>query len=556
MKEGHQGTGIAPEALQDTLDASTNGGAKGQSQFPTPLWFARLVTEPLTQLRGTIVDLTSGNGQLLIGAANSSTRTLLGVDVDPVRTLSNERELSVTKIVADICKAGQLLDEVNWRADLFVLNPPFDCHWSKDALKFLETCEVPQVRLSYRHEDLRLPKGRIDSTVATLAMAIHFMSDRGEGVMIGNADTLDRLIMNSGAPHKFLADHVWHYAKLKGNPMTGSDTGNFGAQLTTGIIWFAKAHCRGCGPAGAGLKGVFDGDGNRNVEIHEDSESLTNSLKGIRHRRIGPVIGVPTNYCEDTRRLFNAVKEEYGPRFNGAQSHYNIWLEAGKIKTHLSLFEERSVKIDKAKAVALHTLNGQSPMQLVMQRAQRTELLNTVNGGVWKVDPNLPIQIDECIAEYNSVRAPLYTLSDVQRLGYLDESDMIRCKKDMFDPKTKMLLFCEGLDYPIRTQSITVQRIIWKSNPVGVMNEFLRTGHELAIFIKSSAGDERAFMDARLLRQKGVTVEDVKVDFVLSELIETFDIPEVPDVAACKPKPFAAVKENLQAIEDFVAKLN
>ena len=547
MKEGHQGTGISAEALQDTLDASTNSAMKGQSQFPTPLWFARLVSEPLCQLRGTIIDLNSGNGQFLIGAANDTTRTLLGVDVDPVRTLSNERELSVTKIVGDVCKAGQLFDEVNFRADLFVLNPPYDCHWSRASLKFLENSDLPQVRIGYRGIDPRLPKGTIDSTVATLAIALSFLSERGEGVLIGNADTLDRLLFQSGSPHKYLADHVWHYAKLKGNPMTGSDSGNFGVQLTTGVVWFARSHSAGLSKSIA-ERAACD-------HVFEDADELAASLKGIRRKRIGQIVGMPAHYHADTRRLFNAVKEEYGPRFNGTHSHYNIWLQDGKIKTHLSVFEERSIKIDKEKAIALHTLNGQSPMQLVMQRAQRTELLNTVNGGVWKVDPALPLQIDECIAEYNSVRAPLYTLSDVQRLGYLDESDMIRCKRDMIDPKTKRLLYREGVDYPIRTQSISVQRVLWKPNPTGVMNEFLRTGHELAIFIKDATGSERAFMDARLLREKGVTVEDVKVDYVLSELIETFEIPEVPDVAACKPKAFAAVKENLRSIEEFIGRM-
>ena len=79
--------------------------------------------------------------------------------------------------------------------------------------------------------------------------------------------------------------------------------------------------------------------------------------------------------------------------------------------------------MDKAAAAALRGLNGRQPIQLVVQRSQRQALLDAVKGPcgrppVWRVDPALERAVETAIVEYNRVRAPLYPLPTIQRLGH------------------------------------------------------------------------------------------------------------------------------------------
>jgi|GEM_PF-4253768 len=99
-------TSIAPSALQAVLDSAPNAHLKGQAQFFTPIPFARDIAQHLPRYRPLILDLTCGNGQLLAGAANGSTRYLLGCDIDPC-PLAKPRaaehpNLSQSKITLDL----------------------------------------------------------------------------------------------------------------------------------------------------------------------------------------------------------------------------------------------------------------------------------------------------------------------------------------------------------------------------------------------------------------------------------------------------------------------
>ena len=97
---------------------------------------------------------------------------------------------------------------------------------------------------------------------------------------------------------------------------------------------------------------------------------------------------------------------------------WNISLRPdGTIKTDLSLFDTKSCRVTKEEAESLFSLEGRQPMQLVMQRQQRAHLEKAAFGKTWRVDPKLQEAIKEAVVEYGKVRAPLYALSVVQRLG-------------------------------------------------------------------------------------------------------------------------------------------
>ena len=77
---------------------------------------------PLCHYRPHIVDLNCGNGNLLVAASRRS--RLVGCDIDP-----SPCEGRVNRVTADVTKLYPLLRAVNWKADVFALNPPWDMHW-------------------------------------------------------------------------------------------------------------------------------------------------------------------------------------------------------------------------------------------------------------------------------------------------------------------------------------------------------------------------------------------------------------------------------------------
>lgn len=567
-----QKTNINPEILQQMLESASNAAEKGQSQFFTPVEFGRRLALALPQHRPAIVDLNCGAAHLLYAAANQTTRHLFGADIDPCRNATRDKNhpahemphLSVDRITYDLTRLYPLLAEVNVRADLFVLNPPWRLHWYRDRLQDLADSDLPAVRDAFAAIEPGLPGGKtIDSTIATLLIALDRCTIYGEGMLIANNATLERLIFAERAPHGAVARHIWGRVIVPGNPMTGLDGCQWkeDEEFHTGIIYFARDHTAG------------------------PREFTLEQLAGCRVWRGGAELG-SGYYADKTlpdlwRAVHDRVAELEGKR---SRVPWNMWLTVnGRIRTQLSLFQKQSRKIDKWEADRLFALNDRAPMELVLQRNQRDELLHVMKHSAWRVEPALIAAVEKAVADYHAARAPLYPLSKIQRLGYLDEQDKIECVADLMGSDGRVV-FQKGRSYPIRTQTVTVQRKKKKpNNYTGEMEELELTGQELAIFIaeRERAGEkdkvkEYAFMDASL-RESNTVVHLVKgcgsparsshwdpdeartvpaqqkkpentIDFTLQELCDHFSIPEVPDVATVNPQGYA---ENIAKLEEL-----
>src|SRR5262245_16197296 len=230
------------------LDSATNALDKGQAQYFTPHDLALDLSGPLPQFRPLLVDLSCGSGSLLHAAANGSTTHLLGADIHPYRNpnkintppadavsrpISQTRgdvaaiesclplplgeglgvrgsDLTIHRITADLTLLYPLLAEVNWLADLFVLNPPWDLHWHRDRLTALAGSDCSAVRAAFPQIDPRVGREQIDSTVATMMIALDRMTYRVEAFLIANSSTAQRLLFDRNAPYHALAAHVWH----------------------------------------------------------------------------------------------------------------------------------------------------------------------------------------------------------------------------------------------------------------------------------------------------------------------------------------------------------
>jgi len=545
---------ISPAVIQSLFESVGNAAVKGQAQWFTPVEWARILALPLSGYRPAIADLNCGNGALLQAASRSFTKQL-GCDIEPLSTTNPQ--LSTHFVTGDVTKFYPLLQAVNWKCDLFVLNPPWDLHWYRDKLKALAESECPAVRDAFAAHDGHTGRDAIDSTVATLCLALDRCSDCGEGFLIGNEATLQRLILTKDAPHRALAQHIWAHLVIRGNICVANPKGGkSGTDFHTGIIYFARAPQPKCHTAHCAS---FDAAKLACEELQKNR---------LLHRRGAE----PKSYChaENSAELWKAAGEEWSLRTAATASpQYNIWLAPdGVIRTHLSLFDMHSDRVSKTDAAALFALNGRQPLQLVVQRSQRIALEAAVApGSPWKVDPALSAAVEAAITEYNRVRAPLCPLPKIQRLGYLDEQDDILCCKDLrLSTLGSRPVFVAGKRYAIRSTTVATNRTGTKMNLSGLLDDVEWNGQELAFFITDESGAERCFMEGRL-RDENVTLNLIKpgatgrksrdlepnpcvIDFTLQELVRHFAVPDVHDVATLQPKQYTL---HVQTLKDIVA---
>jgi hypothetical protein len=535
-----QKTSINPEILQPMFEAAANAADKGQSQWFTPTPFGRKVAEALPRHRPTIVDLNCGAGHLLQASALPKTIRLLGADIDPCRGKGVEGGMPLNRITCDATKLYGWLKEIGFAADLFVLNPPWRLFFYRERLAGLTESNLPAVRQAFQavEEGGGISRDTIDSTIAMLLVALDLCTAYGEGLLIANNATLQRLIFEPGAPHGAVAKHIWAHLVVPGNPMTGLDNCQWqeDQQFHTGVIYFARDHTTG--PKEFRWPDLPDRAYRQGAELRNEyvASHATYELWQVAREKVGEAEG------------------------NKPKVPWNLWLEAGVIHTALSLFEKHSKKINKREVERLFALNGKAPMELVLQRASRDELLQVAEKGGWRVQPELNAAIQQAIREYHAARAPLYPLPEIQRLGYLDEEDEIECKADLAD-KDQRVIFHHGQHYALRTQTVSITRNVTRPNAFTGDDEDLEySGQELAFFLEDKAGNEWCFMDAKLRDDPTTEIPNCKqvkdnenrgaaVDFTLQELCAHFVIPDVPDVATVNPEGYGRFLRLLGELE-------
>jgi predicted RNA methylase len=559
---------ISGPCIQQLFESCSNAGSKAAAQFFTPIDWAEALSIPLPRYRPVVIDLNCGSGNLLLGTSRASTNHRLGCDIDPCESAARAEVVQaysgqvngVQRITGDVCKLLPLLKAVDWGGDAFCLNPPWDLHWYRAALGALLESDLPTVRKAMEAWDGRTSKECVDSTVATLCLALDLSSEYGEGFLIANESTLQRLIFADGAPHRSLTAHVWAHLVIKGNPMTGLQdcAHQDGEQFTTGVLYFARSHDSGPPDEGGTLYRPPV------VASLKEARLACNELQ--KHRlelRQGAEI---KSYAktEDTVEKWKAVGEEWERLTKVDRPQWNISLRPdGTVQTNLSLFDTKSSRVTKAEAESLFSLEGRQPMQLVMQRQQRAHLEKAAFGKTWRVDPKLQVAVREAVASYSKARAPLYSLSPIQRLGYLDESDFIACSKDLGG------IFKADHAYPLRSSTIAVRRSGEKLNLCGELDSVEWDSSELAFFITDETGQEKVFMEARLRadniklsilkpgdkpakqNHEGWGVEPCAIDFTLQDLTQHFIIPEVSDVARVNPEGYQRNLRILEKIESL-----
>jgi predicted RNA methylase len=547
-------TQINPANLQEHLESGANALQKGQAQYLTPVAWAQALAKALPNYRPCVTDLTCGSGTLLAGVAGASTDYLLGCDIEDISNLQSPIGNGKLAFVnADVTKFFALLHRVRWQCDLAVLNPPWDIHQYRDRVAMLADSDCHAVRTAFKAHDGRTGKDTIDSTVLTLLMAADRLTTYGEILLIGNQATLDRLILKPGAPHGALREHIWANVTIPGNICDPQRNGDELARqiqagetvFQTGIIYFARDHYDG-----------FNEEDTLLIHPQATLEQVAESVgaPGFRIARRGARLR-PGCANLDSAKLWEAAREEWALQTAATKTinQWNIYLDAnGTLRTNLSLFDTASGRVNKQEAERLFNLNGKHPMHLVMARESRRELDRAVNGTRWRVAPAVVEAVTKAIEEYNRQRAPLYPLNKIQRLGYVDENDTLLCVKDLGT------VFKAGVSYELKAETVRTTRAGTKMNLEGSLDEVQYDGSELAIWLITPDGEQKLFMDARLMdssvklsiQKEG---EPSPINFTLHQLVEHFQIPEVPDVATINPEGYQANIALLHEIEQLVA---
>jgi hypothetical protein len=383
-----------------------------------------------------LLDLNCGAGHLLQASATKDTATLLGADIDPCRGKTVEgASLAVNRITGDAALLHGWLQEVGFKCDCGVLNPPFRLFLPRERLGALAASDLPAVRLAFQGIERGggMPADCIDSTVAMLLCLLDLLTPYGEGFLIGNNATLERLIFAPDAPHGAV---VWAHLVVPGNPMTAGKNCQWqeDKDFQTGVIYFAPDHQ--AGPHRFDWPDLPDRAYRQGVELRHAWQANPTTLE-----------------------RWQAAREKAGEAAgNKPKVPWNLWLDVnGTICTALSLFEKHSSKIDKAQVERLFALNGQTPMELVIQRNTREQLLEAAERSGWRVAPALLAAVRKAIGDYHAARAPLYPLPEIQRLGYLDEEDSVVCKADLV-LDNGAVIFRKGQRYPLRSETVGFTR--------------------------------------------------------------------------------------------------
>lgn len=517
---------LAPDCIDDLFASARNAGDKGLAQYFTPFVVGQALAAVLPSYRPVIVDLHCSQGDLLHAASNRTTGHLLGCDITarPRRAAKDEAtapRLDLTFTQADVTRLYPFLRNVRFPIDCAVLNPPWRLEQYREPLRDLSTSTLPAVRNAFLARERSLPEEAIDSFIAGVLIALDRFGEYGEGFAIGNSATIQRLIFAPDAPHRALLRHIWLLVELGDCFHTG---------CPAAAIYFARAE--------------------QATPVRTTLERLPQSSHLRNHRR---GIDAGENFCstlEETLPRWKAAAEGYRIATKPRASDWNIWLERdGTLRTQLSIYDQQNVEVNKSDAEALHQLNGQHPLQLVLQRPTR-KILERYAGpdSIWRVEPAVLTATAEAVASYHRGRAPLWPLNPVMRLGWLDDQDRVTCIKDLVHERRPV--FRAGEQYELSARTVCVTRRSEKRNLRGGLDEVHLSGRELCFEIMDATGRKRAF---RIVRENELADPNDKQApaevWPLEKLLEHFEIPDVPDVARAHPDRYQFYRDRLQQLE-------
>ena len=137
--------------------------------------------------------------------------------------------------------------------------------------------------------------------------------------------------------------------------------------------------------------------------------------------------------------------------------------------------------------------------------------------------------------------APMMPMPPAQRIAWLEDGDEITARRTAHG-------FTAGKKYPITVDTFTARRVEMRRRPGHCDEEVLATGDDLAILIADDAGELHSYTYLPPSANDEGRPE-AQHHHTLPVLVNTFTIPEVPDVASLHPEQYAENKRRLLALE-------
>ena len=502
--------------LQEVLSASPDGAKKGTMQFETPIAVARMLAIPLPRRRPIIADLQCGHGALLNATANDSTEHRLGVDIDPTAP-GHFRSV----IVANVCDLLPLFRDVGVKFPLVVLNPPYGLRWPTTHLP-----PPPAAGRRVGYSGRRLAEPHLDSTYATWLMAHSLLAPYGEGYLIANASTVELTMANCP-----LMQHAWWHLTM---PNFFPDAPGL---ERVSVVYFAADHRHG--PHRMELPSASLPE--LEAAVRQAALRRNSWIRGLHMDRTG---SINEESGADIRERFAAAKQEWDRRqaaLKGEHGEWNIYLRGGRIAIHLTPFQTLSGQVPKTFAEALYRLRGRTPLEMMVMRDTREALEQALHSKIWRVHPALLTALEKAREQFDDVRTPFTRPALAQRVGWLDEQDAIKCLRDWGT-------FEAGKSYSLNTVTFNGKKVEWREGKEGI-EEILVTGQELAIMVND--GTAKHAFTHHVLKSEEPPAELSGTDHFhgLRDLLDHFELPDVPDLAMRQPARYAANLAVLSAIE-------
>ncbi|CAB4158807.1 hypothetical protein UFOVP736_55 [uncultured Caudovirales phage] len=480
---------------------ATNSHLKGLQSYYTPHEWANALGALLPLKRPSIADLQCGNGSFLKGIQTPDTQLIYATEIDghaPALATSHfPFSPHVFHSHIDFLDLLPCLFESRTRFDLLLCNPPFSLSWPIELLP------------------LPLRNGEngafMDSTRACLRAIPHLLSPDGECLFIANASTIARIVEKDPSA----LQHAWFHLTLP----------SFfpGADFTASILYFAKRYT---GPLPAAM----------HLTPHSPDD-LRVTLQSWHHLR--PTGGLFGNYRDPAR--FQAALAEAQARINPHQRTENVILARdGKLRTRVTSFQRYLDTISPAQFKALQSLNNANPYELTVQRATRQALAEMLADGHWTISPDAAAAIRAAMDEYHHTRTPLTPVSQLQRLGWLDENDHLLCTQDF-------LFFRAGTRYEVTSEVAKYDYSHYKPRyKDGKKSEeqLLTRGNDLIFTIHCDEERKAQFTYKH---------KHIAGTYPMEDIEKHFAIPDVPHIANVQSEAFAAHLKRLVHLEHITS---
>lgn len=523
-----RGKGLGADNLDEVLRASPKTAQKGGGQFFTPPEYAKAFGYPLTHFRPIVADLNCGRGALLIGAANDTTRTHLGIDNDHGAQSSRR-----TTIIGNLDEIYPLLHEVKCKFDLLMLNPPFGLKWSRKNIP------EPPVRVGGRKI---VADSHIDSIYATWLIALDRLSAYGEGYMVAPQPVVERLIEPCETYR-----HCWMHVVL---PNIFGDTRD---DRQMAVLYFAKDHDQDRRTAQDNRRVIFPRCTSENVG------RIFMQLWRERHYRMNGSAVEHGLQNDTTEERFNAVREEWVrlQKQKRGGTRWNIYLKGnGRIGGYLSAFDKMCGRISPDFANTLSDIRGKRPVELVVLQSQRNALLRAVESDIWRVQPKVLEAVKKAIEDYHHIRTPFTRPRRAMCVAWAEEEGRLKCLEDLDG-------FTAGQSYDLTSETFLGMKAETRESLKYGEENVLVSGQELMLILTDDLGRRHGFTQYKIdqperyrqdkenedAKESSDLFDTIHCFHLLGTLVNHFEMPDVPDIAEVMPERFNENLRRLEALE-------